>query len=203
MTTTIVPSKTWGTSLLAWQDVANAAIVFSAAQSVATKRAASFDIRLGRATGSAFTAGWPNIRIEAQNKSGGLWTPLFTYQMALGASIGKTTLNGAIIAGATTCVVTSATNLAAGDLLFLGHTSDVTKYELARIKSVSGTTVTFEEAIAFAHDNGANVSDQAEMICPAFDLTPYAAVRAVCDNIGSGQGITVQVLMTTHDSDTL
>lgn len=189
------PVKTFGTStLLAWQDIASAAQVISSPLSVATVFAAAFAISVARLTGSAFTAGAPNIRIEAQTISGGPWIPLWTYQPQIGASIAATTLNGAITAGASTFVVTSASNIAAGDVLFLGHTSDPTKYELVRVKSVSGTTITPEENVLNAHDNGCLITDQAEMIFPTLDLRAYSNVRAVADNVGSGQGIKVQVL---------
>ena len=201
MSSVITPSKTWGTSHLAWQAVASAAQAIGTSISVATARAIAFDIRLARTTGTAFTAGWPNVRIEAQNKSGGLWTPIYTYQPQVGASIANTTFNGAISAGATSCVVAANTNIAAGDILFLSHTTLTANYELVRVKSVSGTTITFEEACLFAHDTGAQITDQAEMAAPSFDVTTYSAVRAVVDNVGSGQGIAVQVLYTTYDSD--
>ena len=201
--TTIVPSKTWGTSHHAWQDIASAAQVVGASIDVATKRAISFDIRLGRLTASAFTAGWPNVRIEAQAKTGtGQWTAIYAYQMALGASISSTTANGAISANASSFVVTSATNIAIGDILFLGHTTTPANYELVRVKSFSGTTITPEENVVNAHDTGSVISDQAEMLAPVLDVTAYAAVRVVLDNANSGQGIKAQVLYTTYDSDT-
>lgn len=195
------PAKTIAASLLAWQDIASGAVAISSAQNVATAWAAAFSIRLARKSGTAFTAGWPNVRIEASAKSSGNdhWTPLFAVQMAVGASIANTTLNGAVSAAASSCVVTSATNIAAGDLLLLGDAS-AANYELVRVLSVASTTVTFEEACSNAHSNGAVVTDQAEVYFPAVDLSTYSRVRAVCDNAGSGQTIAVEVLMNTFDS---
>lgn len=193
-------NKTQSTSVLAWQDIASAAIVLSSAQSMATKFAATFFIKVARLTGSAFTAGSPNIRIEASPSTSVGWIPLATFQPAVGASIAATTLNGAVSAGASSFVVTSATNIAAGDLLFLGHTTDVTKYELVRVKSVASATVTPEEPVVYAHDTGALVTDQAEEYIAQIDCTSIYSLRAVADNISSGQGIKVEVLMTTADS---
>ena len=198
----VAPSKTIGTATHIWQDVASTAQVIGAAIDVSTKWGISFNIQIGRLTGTAFTAGWPNIRIEASGKASGndTWIPLIVLQPAIGTSIAATTLNGAISAAATTAVVTSATNIAIGDYLFLGHTTTPANYELVRVKSISGTTVTFEEAITNAHDNTAVVSDQAESYFPAFDVSEYSRVRVVIDNANSGQGIKVQVLYNTFDS---
>lgn len=203
--TLITPNKTVGTTLLPWQDVATGSIIIGGVQDVSTKYAASFAIKIARRTGTAFTAGWPNIRIEASAKSSGndAWIPIVQVQPALGSSIVNTTLNGAVSAAAATFVISSNTNLGAGDILFLGDGSQG-NYELVRVKSFSGSapniTVTPEENVSFAHANAAIVTDQAEMYDPACDLTPYARVRAVADNGNSGQAISVQVLMTTHDS---
>lgn len=195
-------NKTPGQTLLAWQDVASAACIVGTALDVSTELAANVFVFLGRQTGSAFTTGSPSIRIEASAKSSGndAWIPICSFTPAVGASIANTTANGAISAGATSCVVTSASNIAAGDLLFLGHTSDTTKYELCRVKSVASTTVTFEEACTNAHDSGCEISDQSEVYPAQLDLTAIPRIRAVCDNIGSGQGIYVQVLVVTGDS---
>ena len=197
-------TKTPGTSLFAWQtsDIASAAIVIGSTASVTTALAAMVYCWLVRATGTAFTAGWPNIRIEGSAKSSGndAWIPLAQFQPAVGASIVNTSANGAITAGATTFTITSATNVAVGDLLFLGHTTTVANYEVVRVKAVSGTTITFEEACTNAHDNGCKVTDQAELYVAAIDLSGVTRIRAVVDNGGSGQAINAQVLMVTADS---
>jgi hypothetical protein len=123
-----------------------------------------------------------------------------TISFGLGATIANTTLNGAVSAGAGSCVVTSATNIAAGDILFLGHTTDTTKFEIVRVKSVSGTTVTFEENCVFAHDNGAAVTDQAEHYALGpYDLSTYSRVRGVIEN-QSGQTANFRSVYSTLDS---
>ncbi len=196
------PSKTQNGTLLAWTDVASAACPVGSAVDVSTKFAATIFVRLGRLTGSAFTAGWPNIRIEASHKSSGdnSWGTLVSFQPAVGASIAATTLNGAVSAGASSFVVTSATNIAAGDLLFLGDSS-TSNYEIIRVKSVASTTITPEENVVNAHANAALVTDQAEIFSPAaIDLFSIGRIRAVVDNIGSGQGIKVEIGISYADS---
>lgn len=194
-------TKTQGTSLLAWQDVATANVVVGSASDVSTKFAATIFVFLGRESGSAFTSGWPNVRIEGSAKSSGTdaWVPLVTFQMAIGSSIANTTANGAISAAASTFVVSSASNIAAGDLLFLKDSSTA-NYEIVRVKSVSGTTITPEENVTNAHASGQQITDQAETYVAQIDLTAVGRIRAVCDNAGSGQSIAVQVLMVTGDS---
>jgi len=192
-------TKTVQTALLAWQDVASTAQAIASAFNCASHGGASCAIRLGRRTGTAFTAGWPTVRLEVSPAtSGSVWIPIFTYTMAVGASIVNTTLNGAVSANASTFVVTSATNIAIGDILFLGDTS-TSNYELVRVKSLSGTTITPEENVVNAHANSALVTDQAEMLDPSFDLSPYVRLRAVVDNANSGQAISVDIQLCTVD----
>jgi hypothetical protein len=202
--TSITPNKTVNTVLLAWQDIATGNVVLGSAVSIVGKYAASFGVRIARRSGTAFTTGWPNIRIEFSEKTSGNdgWFPVLNYQPALGVSIANTTLNGVVTAGATSFVVTANTNISAGDLLFLGDGS-AANYEIVRVKSVSGTTITPEEAVTFGHQTASIVTDQPEIYFPACDLTPYNRVRAVADNSNSGQSISAQVTMTTLDSHTV
>jgi len=198
--TAIKPSKTADQTLIAWQDITTTTIVMGSAVGVSLVYAIACAIRIARRSGTAFTTGWPNVRIEGSHKASGndTWVPLLNLQPAVGSSIANTTLNGAVSAGATSFVVTAATNIAVGDLLFLGDSSTA-NYEVVRVKSVSGTTITPEEAVTYAHANGAIVTDQVEMYFPAIDVSPYMRVRAVVDNGNSGQSISVQVKMSTYD----
>lgn len=198
---TITPTKTVQTDLVTWQDIATANVVLSSAFDVSTKRAGAFGVFLARRSGTALTSP-VNVRLEgAVAASGDQWIPICApYAMALGASIANTTLNGAVSAGATSIVVAAATNIAAGDILFLRGNSDA-QNELCRVKAVSGTTVTLEEGVLFAKNTGNAVTDQAEMVFPALDLTPYVRVRAVVENL-SGQSVAARVSLVTYDSDT-
>jgi hypothetical protein len=197
-------TKNINTALLAWQDSNTGNVVLGTEVNCATFYAASFGIRIGRRTSTAFTGGWPNIRIEASPEaSGGGWIPLYVYQPAVGASIANTTLNGSVNANAANFVVASASNIAAGDILFLGDSSfntNTTTYELVRVKSVSGTTITPEEPVVNAHPNSAIVSDQAEMSFPAISLLPYSRLRAVGDNANGGQAWAFEVTLESVTS---
>jgi hypothetical protein len=194
-------TKTANVSLIAWQDITNTTVIVGAAQDVSSKLAATFYVKVGRRSASAFTTNWPTVRIEASAKSSGNddWYPITLFNPANGATQANTTLNGAVLAGATTFVVSLATNIAVGDVLFLGDTSTA-NYELVRVKAISGTTVTPEEAVTYAHANAAIVTDQAELYFASADLSAVVRVRAVVDNANSGQPISVQVLMVTADS---
>lgn len=196
------PSKTSGQTLSAWASVASAAVSVGSPVDVSTKLGATVFARLGRGTGTAFTAGWPNIRIEASPKSSGdnSWVPLVIFQPGVGvATLVNTTLNGAVSAGASSFTVTSASNIAVGDVLFLGDTSS-SNYEIVRVKGVSGTTITPEENIVNAHANAAQVTDQAEMYQANLDLSSVVRIRAVIDNAGSGQAIYAEVTISYLDS---
>jgi len=197
------PVKTVQTALLTWRDVASTAQSISSAFNCATIWAAAIGVSIGRQTGTAFTLGWPNIRIEASKEASpnnASWIPLYIYQPGIGSStLAATTLNGALSANAATFVVTSATNISIGKILFLGDSS-ASNYELCRVKAVSGTTITPEANLVHAHANGAVVSTEAEMTFPDIDLKSYVQLRAVADNANSGQGISVEVTLTTLDS---
>jgi hypothetical protein len=203
MANTVTPVKAVQTDLIAWQDITSGNAVISAGFDVSSKRAASFGIFLGRLGGTAFTAGWPNVRIDASPfASGNTWIPLFTYQMAVGASIANTTLSAGPASGAATFTVAAITNITPGDLLFLKDSSAV-NYEIVRVKNIATTTVTPEDPLNNAHANASVVTDQAEVVFPAANLEPYVRVRAVVDNAGSGQSLAARVTLTSYNSDTI
>lgn len=194
------PNKTVQSALIAWMDIASAAVVLSSAFNCAAIWGAALAIRLGRRTGTAFTDGWPNIRVDASPfTSGSVWLPIYTYRPAVGLNIANTTLNGVVSMGATTFVVNAATNIAIGDLLFLGDPTP-SNYEIVRVKSLSGTTITPEEPVVNAHATAALVTDQAEMVFPPLDLSTYVRLRVAVDNSNSGQAISIDVQLLTFDS---
>jgi hypothetical protein len=152
---------------------------------------------IGRLSGTAHASPWATLLLEGNTSATdeSMWEPIpdACYTMAAGASIANTTLNGAVSAAATTITVTSATNIAAGDLLFLSHGSLTANYEVVRVASVSGTTVTIDGSVINAHDNGATVTDQAERFCiPALNVTGLSRVRAKLIN-QSGQTVAARM----------
>lgn len=194
-------SKTAGTTLLAWADLAPGNVTIGSPVNVDTKYGATIFFRLGRRSGTAFTANWPNLRVEASAKASGndAWVPMATFTPGVGSSIASTTLNGAVSAGATSFVVASSTNIAVGDILFLKGDTDAGN-ELIRVKSIVTTTVTPEEAVTYAHASGNAVTDQAEMFAAPLDLTAITRLRVVFDNLNSGQLCAAEVLMVTGDA---
>lgn len=201
MATLTTPSKTATTTMLAWQDISNNTTIISAITSVATKFGGTAWVRIGRESGTALTAGWPNIRIEGSSKAAGnnTWIPIAVYQPQVGASIANTTLNGAAALGDPTIVVNSAANISAGDILFLSDSS-ASNYEIVRVRGVSGTTITLEEVLVNNHANSGLVTDQAEIVALSFDLTAHNRIRCVVDAASPGVAFAVEVLLTTQDN---
>mgnify|MGYP000849805135 CR=1 FL=1 len=202
-TTPIKSAATGGRILRDWISggLASGNVSVGAALDVSGLWAGLATIQLVRGSGTAFAAGWPNVRIEASALASGSdnWVSLFEYQMASGASIANTTLAAAVSAGATSLTVAAATNLAAGDLLALA-TASYSACEVARVKSVSGTTLTLEEPLTNAYASGDAVRDQAETALALLDLAPVLRLRAVVDNANSGQTMNARVLLSTLDS---
>ena len=192
------PTKTAQTDLFAWANIASGTDSIGTAFDCSAVFAASFHVKLGRLTSTAFTAGYPNIEIQVSTATTGLdnWATIYAFQPTIGATISATTGSASFAAGATTFTVTSATNIAANDKLFLGDSSTA-NYELADVLSVSSTTVTLNQAVVYNHATTQLVSDQAEQATPQLDLSSYMRVRARVNNNGSGQGIKAQVKMTT------
>lgn len=202
--------KTQGISILALQSIAHEGVVISSAIDVSTKLAATVFIRFGRRSGSLFSTGWPNFRIEASAQSTGndAWLPLAMFQPSIGTSYSGTStiaarnLNGEHAAGATELLIKVATtNLAAGDLIFI-EGSSIEYSEWARVrKVVPGTfTVTLEEGLINTHQDNSPIYDQAELFVAQLDLTAIGRIRVVADNAYSGQPIAVEVQMVTGDS---
>jgi hypothetical protein len=198
---TTTPTKTVQTALLAWQTVNGAAVAISSALDCASIFAAAVAIKVARTTSSAQSPSEPIVRIEASHKSSGTdsFVPIYQYQVATGSSVASTTFSGAASAAASSFGLSSGTNIAKGDILFLGDAS-ASNYELVRVKAVSGGTITPEDALTNAHSSGATVTDQAEMVFPAFDLTPYRRIRAVVDNSNGNNNIIAEVSIVTLDN---
>ena len=208
MPSTVVPNNTAKTAHIAWADTATANQVVGSAivvnDGTTKERAIRFFVKFGRRSGTAFTAGWPNIRFEVSSTDSGNgdWFTQYSYRPEVGASIANTTLNGAVLANATSIVVASATNIAAGDRLFVKGNSD-SENEVVLVKSVSGTTINLDDGtpIVAAKNTGNAVTDQAELASFAFGCETLRRIRAVVDNAGSGQTIAVEVAYTLFDAE--
>lgn len=88
----------------------------------------------------------------------------FTYAHASGVAAvtgaATTTLNGSTIAGATTAVVTSAAGLAQNNIVQIdvNSPSGTTTSEIRKITNIATNTLTFDAALTYAHNTGANVT---------------------------------------------
>jgi hypothetical protein len=199
-----MPSATYVKSsaqLLAWTDFSNGTITPGSEQPVTTKMAAKVYVQFARKANTALTAGFPNVRVEGNAYSSGnndKWSVLGTVSMAVGSSVAATTLSAGASAGASTFTVTSATGITAGDVLFLGDSS-TGNYEIVRVKSMSGTTVTPEEALIYAHASGSTVTDQAEKQPLDVDLRGVQRIRLVPDN-SSGAAVAIEASVAYMDS---
>lgn len=192
------PTKTLSVALLAPVSVANAAQSAGTAVDVSGAHLLGATLWLGRADGTAHASPWAQLVIEGNPSAtdDSLWSPIASLVMPAGASIANTTLNGAVSADATTFVVTSATNIAAGAFLFVGD-DDAAEWEIVRVQSISSTTVTVNGACEFAHNTGAVVTSQAEIVTiPSLDIAGLARVRGRCLN-NSGRTVYARILGVT------
>ena len=205
MTTTTL-TKTAAQALLAHTQQATAVVTVGTAVDVSTKLGpATAFVKMGRTVATALTNN-VKFRIEGSAKTSGNdeWVPIYEWQSANGlTAASSTTVNdGAFTAGDTTFVVTSATGLAAGDILYVRETGTPANSEWLRIASMSGTTVTLEEACTRSHTNGVNVADLGELMRIGLDLSGHVRIRLVVDSASSASGQTVDVIawLVTADS---
>lgn len=183
-------TKTEQTTLYAIAQTAANVIDEGAAVNVGSYAEIDVRVRVGRATGTAFTAA-PKIRIEGTYDSTSptkeQWVTLWEVPVALGASIASQTVSGTEAAGQTTITLAAGTNFAAGDYVFF-HNTTIGNSEWARVESVSGADIVVSEAIVNAQ-TGATVRDQAELYRAVLNVASLQGVRLVVDNAGSGQAI--------------
>lgn len=187
-------------SLIALQEVAANTQLVGTPLDTSTIFSGTAAVRLGRKVLTALNAG-VKIRIEGAMKTSplGWWVPLVEVQSGV-AAVNATTLSAGASAGATSFAVTSATGIAYGSILTLfdGTPADS---EIVRVKSISGTTVTPEEALVKAHASGIIVTNGVEIWSPLpLRLIDFTQIRAVVDNQGVNYNILVEVPLSTVDT---
>ena len=183
------PTKTTQTALVVWQSVANNAGYVGNALDVSGVHALGVTFRAGRADNTAHSNPYLVLDLlgNPHATDDSLWTPIVpSLIVPTGATIAATTLNGAVSAGVSSIVVTSASSFAVGQLIYIGHTTTVTNSEIARVLSISAPTLTLSMPLMNAHDNGAVVSNLAEQVTiPAVDLSGVLRVKGrVVNNSG-------------------
>jgi len=186
-------TKVTEVSLYAIASTASNVITVGSAVDVSTYYGADVRIRMGRGTGTAFTAA-PIFRIEGTYKTSPTaneWITLAAFSPALGASIGSQAVSGTSSIGDTTIVLAAATNFGAADFVFC-HNTSIANSEWKHVVSISSATITLQEALVFAQ-TGATVRDQAEEYHALLDLTSVQKIRLVVDGSpGSGQAVIVE-----------
>lgn len=193
-------TKTIQTALLSLQTVTASSGVTGTALDVSTALAAAAYIHFARKAATAAGAG-ANIRLEASSRSSGEghWYPIagavFTTQFA---ACTTTTVSGTEAAGQTAITLTSGTGFTAGEIIFFLN-GTLANSEWHRIKSVSGATITLEDAIVNAQTS-ANVYDAAEMFFAQIDLSGIKRIRAVVDTSLFTQDCAVEIDIITCDS---
>lgn len=188
-------TKVTEASLFAIASVASNTIDEGSAVDVASYYAGDIRVRIGRGTGTAFTAA-PRIRIQKTYKTSPTandWVTALEFAPALGASIGSQAVSGTEAAGQTVVTLAAGTNFAAGDFVFF-HNGTIANSEWHRVQSVSGADLTLDEALVNAQ-TGATCRDQAEEWNEVVDLLGVQKLRVVVDGSGSGQAIIVEVVM--------
>ena len=205
MTTTTL-TKTAAGVLLAHTQQATATITVGSAVDVSTKLGpATAFVKMGRTVATALTNN-VRFRIEGSAKTSGNdeWVPLYEWTSASGttAASSSTVNDVSFNAGDTSFTISSATGIVAGDVLYFRETGTPGNSEWSRVLSVSGTTITLEEAVTRNKTNGINVADLGEMWAIPLDLSGQARVRLVVDTASGASGQTVDVIawIVTADS---
>lgn len=204
---TITPNKTAAQTLLAHTQQATATVTRGSAIDVSSKIAIRYYIAMGRTVATALT-NEVLFRFEASPETSGNdnWLPIFQFTSVNGkTAASSTTINDASVSAAdTSFVVTSATGLAAGDILYLRETGTPADSEWVRVDSMSGTTVNCE-ALTRNHTNGINVADLAEFFSDSIDCSDIVRLRLVVNTAAnaSGQTVDIQAWYTTLDSLTV
>lgn len=155
------------------------------------------------APGTAWQALIRRVNNNGTASPGGISSPV-SYTSGT-ASGNNTTINADAAAGATSIVVAANTGVAVGDLLCI-YDSSFTRLEFVRVSKFSGTTLTLDAPLLYAHTaaQADNVTRVAEMFGPTF--VPGGSLIEVVFDYGaaaSGADYVVLAKAQTYDSDTI
>lgn len=205
MATTTV-TKSAGAVLLAHTQQATAVVTVGSAVDVSTKLGpATAFVKMGRSVATALT-NEVKFRIEGSAKTTGNdeWIPIYEWTSANGktACNAPTVSDATFLAADTSFTISSATGIAAGDMLYFRETVTPANSEWSRVSGVSGTTITLEEGVTRGHTNGITVTDLAESWAIALDLAGHVRIRLIVDSAKDASGQTVDVIgwLVTADS---
>lgn len=198
-------TKTAARVLLAHTQLATASQAIGSAIDVATMVGpATAMVKMGRSVATALSAGVA-FRLEGSAKTSGNdeWFPLYEWVSSTAAVNASTVNDASFLANDTNFVITSATGITGGDLLYFRETGTPANSEWERVGSVSGTTITFEEGITRGHTNGITVTDGAEVWSIPVDIAGLVRVRLVANSnnvTATGQTVDVIGWLVTADS---
>jgi len=205
MATTTTLVKTAAQALLAHTALATATQAVGSAVDVSTKVGpATVMVKMGRSVATALGAA-VSFRIEGSAKTSGTdeWVPIYEWASSTAAVNASTVNDASFNAADTSFTITSATGITGGDLLYFRETGTPANSEWERVGSVSGTTITLEEAITRNHTNGIAVTDGAEMWSIPIDIAGQVRIRLVANanNVtASGQTVDIIAWLITVDS---
>jgi len=187
-------TKTDETTVYAIASIASNSVSVGTALDVSTYYGCLLRIKMGRATGSAFTTA-PICRIEGTAEQSAAtanqWTVLAQFQPAVGATLASQAVSGTEAAGQTTVTLAAATNFGSGDYVFF-HNTTLANSEWSRVVSISTNDLILEEGLVFAQ-TGATARDQAEQYLCSLDLTALNKLRVVIDGRATGQAVIFEV----------
>lgn len=189
-------TKVTEATLYAIASTASNAVSVGSTVDVSTYYGASIRIRMGRATGTAFTVA-PEFRVEANFKGtpdDNSWVTVAAFSPALGTSIGSQAVSGTEAAGQTVVTLAAATNFAANDFVFF-HNTTLANSEWKRVVSIATNDLTLQDALVNAQ-TGATCRDQAEEYFLNIDLTSIQDLRLVVNGAtGTGQAVIVEAAL--------
>lgn len=121
--------------------------------------------------------------------SGGRWDELEAAAILVRTSVGPTglatTLNGAVSAGDGTITLTSVTNVAEDDELWIGDETDWTQtHEIVVAKSIAGNIVTIHDELANAYGDGTTVIRRPQFYVEDAASQATYGVRENCPQFG-------------------
>lgn len=167
-------------------------------------------VRIGR-TGTAALDQPVKVKIRAlqETDTAGKGNPA-PYQLLesdLTAAGANTTIAADAAAGASTITVASATGIAADDVLCIQDAGGgFTRLEFRRVSKISGTTVTLDSPLEYAHTaaQADTVRDLANCWGPVF--LPGGEVFEIIFDYGAattGDSVTIHATANVHESDTI
>jgi len=202
-TTTLI--KTVGTAAVAPVVLPTASVVLSAAIDVATKMGITFFPRIGRTVATALAAEvLMVIEASAQASGNDSWFPVYPLVTSTCKTLAVSTTVAAglpVTAGDTTINLTLATNITAGDVLYIANAT-LANAEFVRVKSVTASVATLYEAVTRSHAAGVAVTDIAEIITPIYvDTSAFSRMRFRFDSAATVTTTSVDVSCTYNTLD--